>query len=119
MHKKGFSFSSNHRLRSKSEIDRVFQNGKRVVTNHFIAVFAPNQLPYPRLAIIVAKKKCPLSVGRNHIRRLVREHFRLKQAQLGGVDLVVLLKSPVESPKRLKFSCADKLFRKLLKALPG
>lgn len=114
-----YCFLSNQRLRKKSDVDRVFSQGRRVYSSCYQAVYLKNDLSYPRLAIIVAKKKCPLSVGRNHFRRLVREHFRLNQHQLGGVDLVVLLKSPVENPKHLKFLCLEKLFKKLLVASLG
>lgn len=54
-----------------------------------------NQLSYARLALIVPKKLVASAVHRNRIRRLVREAFRLHQAQLSGLDCVVrLTKSP-------------------------
>lgn len=51
----------------------------------------PNGLPIARLALIVPKKLVPTAVGRNRIRRLIREAFRQTQEQLGGVDIVVRL----------------------------
>jgi ribonuclease P protein component len=41
----------------------------------------------------VSRKICPRAVGRNRLKRLVRESFRRHQADLaseGGVDIVVL-----------------------------
>jgi ribonuclease P protein component len=54
-----------------------------------------NQLSFARLALIVPKKFVPSAVQRNRIRRLVRETFRLHQAQLAGLDCVVRLTKPI------------------------
>lgn len=46
----------------------------------------------PRLGVIVAKRFLKKAVDRNRVRRLVRESFRLNQHDLGGLDIVVLLR---------------------------
>jgi ribonuclease P protein component len=43
-----------------------------------------------RLGLAVSKKHCKLAVRRNRIKRLVRESFRVHQAELGGLDVVVM-----------------------------
>lgn len=43
-----------------------------------------------RLGLAVSKKHCKLAVSRNRIKRLVRESFRQHQAELAGLDVVVL-----------------------------
>jgi ribonuclease P protein component len=53
-----------------------------------------NQLNYARLALIVPKKFAAHAVTRNRIRRLAREAFRLRQAELEGLDCVVRLTQP-------------------------
>ena len=53
-----------------------------------------NQLSYARLALIVPKKLVPNAAHRNRIRRLIREAFRLQQANLSGLDCVVRLTRP-------------------------
>ena len=49
----------------------------------------PNGLAHPRLGIMVAKKTARLSVSRNYMRRVIREQFRVQQADIAPLDLVV------------------------------
>lgn len=56
---------------------------------------APNQLEYARLGMIVPKKIIATAVGRNRIKRLLREAFRQRQATLAGLDVVARLKAKV------------------------
>ncbi len=57
---------------------------------------APNGLDYARLGLIVPKKIIATAAGRNRIKRLLREGFRLKQVDLAGLDVVARLKARVE-----------------------
>ena len=43
-----------------------------------------------RLGLAISKKHCRLAVGRNRLKRLVRESFRHHRADLKGLDVVVL-----------------------------
>ncbi|MDP2787854.1 MAG: ribonuclease P protein component [Pseudomonadota bacterium] len=54
---------------------------------------APNGLDYPRLGMIVPKKIIATAVGRNRIKRVIREVFRLNQAELVGLDVVARIRS--------------------------
>lgn len=54
----------------------------------------PNQLAHPRLGLIVAGKVVRRAVGRNRVKRLLREVFRARQQELAGLDLVVRLRRP-------------------------
>lgn len=49
----------------------------------------PNDLAFPRLGIMVAKKTARLSVSRNYMRRIVREQFRAQQDEIAPLDIVV------------------------------
>ena len=53
----------------------------------------PNGLEYPRLGLVVAKKVLPRAVDRNRVKRVLREAFRLGQWELGGLDVVVRVKT--------------------------
>ena len=77
------------RLLRAADFDNVFQNGQRSGDRFFTVLFHPNNLNRPRLGFAISKQKVRLAVGRNRIRRLVRESFR-QRAALPPVDLVVL-----------------------------
>jgi ribonuclease P protein component len=57
---------------------------------------APNGLDYPRLGLIVPKKIIATAVGRNRVKRLIRESFRLHQTELVGLDVVARIKLKME-----------------------
>jgi len=63
------------------------------VSGEFFQVYAmPNSLAHPRLGLIVAGKVVRRAVGRNRVKRLLREVFRARQQDLAGLDLVVRLR---------------------------
>ncbi len=53
----------------------------------------PNELGISRLGMIVPKKVIRTAVGRNRIKRLLREWFRLNQADIAGLDVIARLKT--------------------------
>ena len=57
---------------------------------------APNGLDYARLGMIVPKKVVTTAVARNRVKRLLRESFRLHQAEYAGLDVVARLKARIE-----------------------
>jgi len=78
------------RLLHKADFDNVFQNGQRSADGLFTILYRSNTLNRPRLGFAISKQKIRLAVGRNRLRRLVRESFRRHAAALPPVDLVVL-----------------------------
>lgn len=55
---------------------------------------APNGRDFPRLGMIVPKKVIRTAVGRNRVKRLLREWFRLGQTDFPGIDVIARLKAP-------------------------
>ena len=56
----------------------------------------PNQVGFPRLGMIVAKRVLTRAVDRNRVKRCVRESFRLALPELPACDYVVrLLNKPL------------------------
>ena len=69
---------------------------------------------YPRLGMLISKKNCRLAVDRNRIKRMIREHFRLAQHTLVGMDVVVMLRSSTEKITDQEHEpCLQKLFLQL------
>lgn len=80
-----------------TEFDNVFQNGQRSADRFFTILFNPNLLNRSRLGFAISKQRVRLAVGRNRLRRLVRESFRLRAAGLPAVDLVVLARDAAQA----------------------
>ncbi len=80
-----------------TDFDNVFEKGQRSADRHFTILFQPNTLNHPRLGFAISKQKVRLAVGRNRLRRLVRESFRRRAASLPPVDLVVLARDAATS----------------------
>ena len=83
------AFPASARVRAKAEFDRVFEAGKRtaepLLALHRLADGAP-----PRLGLAVSRKVDPNAVGRNRIKRVLRDVFRHVRAQLGGGVYVIV-----------------------------
>lgn len=56
----------------------------------FTVLYIDNGKQEARLGLAISKKHCKLAVGRNRLKRLVRESFRHHRAGLSGLDIVVL-----------------------------
>jgi ribonuclease P protein component len=76
-------------LRRKPDFDAVHKSGRRWTSEFFTVTARPNDLGLPRIGLAVASKIAGGSVGRNRIRRLIRESFRLRQHDLPSLDFVV------------------------------
>ena len=86
------SFPKSARLTRRPQFLAMNQQGHRIAGPHFIFLWKRSGLPHCRLGITVTKKVAP-SVGRNRVKRLVREAFRRAGDRLPpGVDLVVIAK---------------------------
>jgi len=83
-------FRRRSRLADKSSFSRVFEKADRSRDKMFTVLYRPNGTNQPRLGLAIGKKNCRLAAGRNRIKRIVRESFRQQQAQMPGLDLVVL-----------------------------
>ena len=91
----GATFPKTARLLDKKQFDQVFSHALKVSDRHFLILMhqrdkTPGEkIAAPRLGLIVSKKVDKRAVGRNRIKRQVRESFR-QQRQLPGCDFVVI-----------------------------
>jgi len=80
------------RLRRRREFLQVQQRGARLYAGEVIVLATPQGGARPRIGITVSSKIAN-AVGRNRVKRWVREAFRAVAAELPGVDLVVIARA--------------------------
>ncbi len=78
------------RLLTPDHFSFVFADAKKFANKHWTLIVRPNQKPYPRIGLAVAKKQLIRAVWRNRVKRLAREAFRQHKQALSGYDIVVL-----------------------------
>ena len=82
-------FPRSARVRARADFDRIFEHGRRQATPrlalHWHAVDTP-----ARLGLAVSRKVDPHAVGRNRIKRILRDVFRQHREQLAAGDYVVV-----------------------------
>lgn len=112
-------FTKQAKLLNAADFDRVFEKSVRSSDQYFTVLVRPNELDRPRLGMAISKRRVKLAVGRNRLKRLVRENFRLSE-QNYNADYVVmagkhgaigtnqeLIKSLEKHWELLKKKCAD------------
>jgi ribonuclease P protein component len=79
------------RMRSKREFDRAYQEGVRARGTAILIVAVPGLHPVgARYGLSVSRKFSKSAVVRNRVRRVLREAFRLRRAELPPLDLVLM-----------------------------
>ncbi len=109
-----FSFPKQDHILKHREFRELFRSGKRIHSDCFIAEHKKNIGKKSRLGLTVSKKVGG-AVNRNRIKRVVREHFRLKRAKISGVwdiNIIAKKKAGKTSSKELWFSL-EKIFIRL------
>jgi len=98
------SFPRSARLLKPSDFKQVFKKSNASTDRYFKVLARPNEAAASRLGLAVSRKVDKRAVGRNRIKRLVRESFRhafqtvpsepqvspARPASAAGLDLVVL-----------------------------
>jgi ribonuclease P protein component len=88
------------RLLKTDDFSSVFSLRRSCGDAWFQVLTAPNGSPVARLGLVVGKKVERRAVGRNRIKRLVREMFRADAASLAGLDIVVRARRSVAPGER-------------------
>ena len=111
---KTYRFPRELRLLTPKQFSPVFNRPIKAVSDHFTLLAKPNLLDHPRLGLTIAKKKEKTAVGRNRIKRTIRESFRINQEQLPELDIVILARDNIGKADNLKLrKQLDKLWKKI------
>lgn len=82
-------FPRGARVRERAEFTRVFDGGRRFAHPLLSLHWLRDEQP-PRLGLAVSRKVDPHAVGRNRIKRALREQFRRLRTQLAAGAYVVV-----------------------------
>ncbi|MFS8138390.1 MAG: ribonuclease P protein component [Thermomonas sp.] len=77
------------RVRAKSEFDRVFAEGRRTASP-LLSLHVLNDTQPARLGLAVSRKVDPDAVGRNRIKRVMRDRFRHLRSELASGAYVLV-----------------------------
>jgi ribonuclease P protein component len=95
------TFPRELRLVSEPQFKHVFKNTQQKITAGIFNIYSCcNGCAYPRVGIIVPKRNVGKATARNHLKRLVREYFRLKQWGLKKIDLVFFVNKKMQVAKK-------------------
>ena len=84
------------RIVSNKDFQRIYQKGKFFTNKDFVVKFLPNRFSFPRVGIVVSKKKVKKAVERNKLKRQLREVIRSEFSNLKeGFDIVVILRNNI------------------------
>jgi ribonuclease P protein component len=89
------AFPKAARLLKTDEYSSVFRLRPWRRSPHFVLYGKPTGNE-ARLGLVIGKKFAPRAVTRNLIKRLAREAFRLRRAELGGWDILLRLHAKID-----------------------
>jgi ribonuclease P protein component len=89
------AFPKAARLLKTDEFSSVFRLRPWRRSPHFVLYGKPSGTQ-ARLGLVIGKKQAPRAVTRNLIKRLAREAFRLRRAELGGWDILLRLHAKID-----------------------
>ncbi|HET6422919.1 MAG TPA: ribonuclease P protein component [Planctomycetaceae bacterium] len=111
------SFPKAARLRTSSEFKNVYDRRCKASDGTLLVFVNSNALGRTRLGLSVSRRFGP-AIKRNRFKRLVREAFRLSQAELPiGVDLVVIPQGALRETMATYHESLLRLVRKLHRRL--
>jgi len=84
-----FGLGAERRLASKADFERLLREGARRNRSGYIFFTSTRAVGPPRLGILISRKHAARATVRNQIKRCIREAFRLQQAELGPMDVLV------------------------------
>jgi len=87
-------------LKNRVPSSITFRKCKIIRTKHFILKIKPNDLDYPRFAVVVSKKIAKKAVERNSVKRLVRDCLQKNLLhKASGYDMLYVIKKEITDSK--------------------
>ncbi|MDQ7016639.1 MAG: ribonuclease P protein component [Gammaproteobacteria bacterium] len=96
------AFPRSVRLLTPEDYKNVFQQPIRAGDRLLTVLARVNGEQPSRLGLAIAKKNVRHANGRNRIKRIVRESFRLNQTQIEHLDIVVMAKRAAADADKLE-----------------
>jgi ribonuclease P protein component len=84
-----FGLGADRRLAKKADFERLLRAGSRRTRSGYTFFVSTRAAGPPRLGILITRKHAARAIVRNRIKRCIREAFRLEQAALGALDVLV------------------------------
>jgi len=84
-----FGLGADRRLAKKADFERLLREGSRRTRSGYTFFVSTRAAGPPRLGILITRKHAARATVRNRIKRCIREAFRLEQATLGALDVLV------------------------------
>ncbi|GAB3345354.1 ribonuclease P protein component [Lysobacter tyrosinilyticus] len=94
-----YRFPRQARVRARADFDRIFEHGRRQATPRLAVHWHRTDIP-ARLGLAVSRKVDPNAVGRNRIKRALRDIFRHYRSQLASGDYVVVARPTAREATR-------------------
>ena len=82
-------FGADRRLTGRSAFEPLLRAGQRRSLSGYTFYIVRRPEGPPRLGLLVTRRHAALATDRNRIKRCIREAFRLEQARLGPIDVLV------------------------------
>ena len=112
-----YKFTRQQRLLKAADYKYVFNKPYKSTDRYLIVLARLNARDVARLGLAITKKRAKLAVDRNRIKRLTRDSFRHHQADLVGLDCVVLARNETKmTDNRTLLQSLQKHWQNLSKA---
>ncbi len=84
-----FGLGAGKRLAGKADFERLLREGARRSRSGYTFYTSARADGPPRLGMLITRRHAARATVRNKLKRCIREAFRLEQASLGSIDVLV------------------------------